>query len=81
MNVIKVSKEQLQNILEDCEVIEREKHYRHNAEYMTILFKKDDKMYTLTYFQDSYDGIQWEEQYEATEVKPVEETVIRYKPV
>jgi hypothetical protein len=82
MNTITLSKSEMVDAIEIGEVIFEEKHHRHNAEYITIVFlHTDSKYYQVTYFRDENDGIQWNDSYEATEVKQVEVVVKKWVPV
>lgn len=76
MNIIKISKKEMQAILDgDYIKSEFEKHYRHNGGYQDIIFSRDGKYYRTTYLWFEDDGIYWADEYEATEVKEIEKVV------
>jgi hypothetical protein len=69
---IRLTKEEFQVVMDDGEVIERTKHYRHNYEYITIVFPYLDSFYRATYMHMADDGIYWEDTYDCDEVEQVE---------
>lgn len=76
MNIIKISKEELQVILEGKYIEgDFEKHYRHNGGHQDIIFEKDGKNFRLTYTWFEDEGIAWESQYDCTEVHQVEKVI------
>jgi hypothetical protein len=82
MNIIKLTKEELIIILDGKYIKgDFEKHHRHNGGYQDIIFKRDEKYYMTTYLWFEDDGIYWDAEYEATEVKEVETVVKVWKPI
>jgi len=76
MNTIKLSKSQMNEILDGKYIKgEFEKHYRHNGGDQEIIFEKDGKHYSTAYRWFEDDGIYWQDEYEATEVKQVDKVV------
>ena len=79
---ITLTKKEVQDILDgDYIKGDFEKHYRHNGGYQDIIFKKDNKHYTLTYTWFEDDGIYWNDDYEATEVIEAEKVIKYWKVV
>ncbi len=83
LNTINITKKELSEILDsNSSVYEtREKHHRHNGEYVTIVFPKNSKHYILTYLWMEDDGIYWDDNYGAVEVKKIEKIVTDWIPV
>ena len=82
MNTIKLTKKEMRNIL-DGEYIKGafEKHYRHNGGDQEIIFERDGKFWISSYRWFEDDGIEWLDEYNAVEVKQVEEIVKVWKPI
>ncbi len=77
MNTITLTKADLRKIL-DSEIYLKgdfEKHNRHNGGDQDIIFEKDGKHYRTTYRWFEDDGLDWQPNYDAVEVKQVEQLV------
>ena len=82
MNTIKLTKSDVSKILDGKYIKgDFEKHYRHNGGYQEVIFKKDDKHYRFTYLWFEDIGVEWDNEYNATEVVESEKMVKYWKVV
>lgn len=81
---MQLTREEFEGVIEDDDTIEieREKHHRHNMEYIEIVFKRDGKHFSTTYTVSDMEGIHFDEfPLDCHEVEPVSITTITWKAV
>ena len=81
-NTIKLTKAQMGEILDGKYLKgDFEKHYRHNGGTQVIIFEKDGKHWETAYRWFEDEGVDWWDEYDATEVHQVEKMVKVWEPV